>query len=68
MTWSLDHERGLTAVLFCVADPPVVDLRLGDTLNPLNIKEGDDVYFECSIRANPQKHRITWFHNVSLNI
>ncbi|KAJ1528322.1 hypothetical protein ONE63_006743 [Megalurothrips usitatus] len=48
-----------------VVHPPVVELRLGDTLNPGNIKEGDDVYFECSIRSNPAKHRIMWFHNVS---
>ncbi|KAK3925702.1 Nephrin [Frankliniella fusca] len=46
-----------------VVHPPVVELRLGDTLNPGNIKEGDDVYFECSIRSNPPKHRIAWFHN-----
>lgn len=51
--------------LFVFTDPPVVELRLGDTLNPANIKEGDDVYFECGIRSNPPKHRITWFHNVS---
>lgn len=46
-----------------VVHPPVVELHLGDTLNPSNIKEGDDVYFECSIHSNPPKHRITWFHN-----
>lgn len=48
-----------------VSDPPVVSLSLGSTLNPHEIKEGDDVYFECSVRANPKEHRITWYHNVS---
>ncbi|XP_013192090.2 hemicentin-1 [Amyelois transitella] len=46
-----------------VVYPPVVSLSLGSTLNPLDIKEGDDVYFECSVRANPKEHRITWYHN-----
>ncbi|KPJ18124.1 Nephrin [Papilio machaon] len=46
-----------------VVYPPVVSLSLGSTLNPHDIKEGDDVYFECSVRANPREHRITWYHN-----
>lgn len=40
-------------------------LALGSTLNPNDIKEGDDVYFECHIKANPKEHRITWSHDVS---
>ena len=24
---------------------------------------GDDVYFECTVRANPQPYKITWRHN-----
>lgn len=46
-------------------DQPQVTLSLGSTLNPDDIKEGDDVYFECHIKANPKEHRITWSHNVS---
>ncbi|XP_073950537.1 neural cell adhesion molecule 1-like isoform X1 [Choristoneura fumiferana] len=42
---------------------PLVTLTLGSTLNPHDIKEGDDVYFECNVRANPREHRISWFHN-----
>ncbi|KPJ21625.1 Peroxidasin-like [Papilio machaon] len=38
-------------------------MSLGSTLNPNDIKEGDDVYFECNIRANPKEHRISWYHN-----
>ena len=47
--------------------PPKVQLELGSTLRAENIKEGDDVYFECKVRANPEHHKITWRHNVSLN-
>ncbi|CAH2045583.1 unnamed protein product, partial [Iphiclides podalirius] len=42
---------------------PLVTLTLGTTLNPHDIKEGDDVYFECNVRSNPREHRISWFHN-----
>ncbi|KAJ2938745.1 hypothetical protein O0L34_g3358 [Tuta absoluta] len=42
---------------------PLVTLSLGSTLNPHDIKEGDDVYFECNLRANPREHRISWYHN-----
>jgi len=47
-------------------DPPQVILQLGNKLNPDTIKENDDVYFECNIRANPKKYKITWLHNVSI--
>lgn len=47
------------------ADQPQVTLSLGSTLNPDDIKEGDDVYFECHIKANPKEHRIAWSHDVS---
>ncbi|XP_076260413.1 sidestep IV transmembrane protein isoform X2 [Rhynchophorus ferrugineus] len=42
---------------------PVVTLKMGSTLNPQDIKEGDDVYFECNIRANPKAYKLAWFHN-----
>ena len=52
---------------FDVADVPVVSLKMGSSLNPDDIKEGDDVYFECNIRANPKAYRLAWFHNVSIS-
>lgn len=52
-------------VIIHVADPPKVTLSLGSTLNPDEIKEGDDVYFECHIKANPKENRIAWAHDVS---
>lgn len=45
----------------------MVTLKMGSSLNPDDIKEGDDVYFECNIRANPKAYRLAWFHNVSTN-
>jgi hypothetical protein len=38
---------------------------LGSTLNPDDIKEGDDVYFECHVKANPPWRKLSWLHNVS---
>ncbi|XP_024082683.1 hemicentin-1 [Cimex lectularius] len=49
-----------------VVYPPIVSLRLGSTLNSSDIKEGDDVYFECHIRANPQWRKLSWIHNGEL--
>lgn len=48
-----------------LTDPPIVSLNLGSTLSPEDIKEGDDVYFECHIRANPPWSKLTWVHDVS---
>ncbi|PBC26581.1 Titin [Apis cerana cerana] len=45
------------------ANPPIVSLNLGSTLSPEDIKEGDDVYFECHIRANPAWSKLTWIHD-----
>jgi hypothetical protein len=44
----------------------VISLELGSKLQAGDIKEGDDVYFECRIDANPKFRRLTWLHNVSL--
>ncbi|KAK8402382.1 hypothetical protein O3P69_000656 [Scylla paramamosain] len=42
---------------------PVVTLQMGSNLDPENIKEGDDVYFECHINANPDVQKVLWYHN-----
>lgn len=49
-----------------VLDPPIVILKIGQLLNLNDIKEGDDVYFECHIDANPKPHKIEWFFNVGI--
>ncbi|KAF6215884.1 hypothetical protein GE061_000219 [Apolygus lucorum] len=48
-----------------VVYPPIVSLRLGKNLNSSDIKEGDDVYFECHVRANPSWRKLSWLHNPS---
>lgn len=47
-------------------DPPLVSLRLGSTLIVDDIKEGDDLYMECQIQANPKFSKMYWMHDVSL--
>ena len=46
-------------------DPPVVSLSLGSNLEAGDIKEGDDVYFECKVTAKPPAFKIDWKYNVS---
>lgn len=46
-------------------DVPIVTLELGSKLNPNDIEEGDDVYFDCVVRANPKAYKVVWEHNVS---
>ena len=48
------------------SDAPIVSLKFGTSLNPSNIAEGNDVYFECEIDANPDVYKIVWLHNVSI--
>jgi hypothetical protein len=47
---------------------PDVQLTLGSNLMAANIKEGDDVYFDCRASALPPVTRLEWFHNVSRTI
>ncbi|PRD37714.1 UNVERIFIED_CONTAM: hypothetical protein NCL1_05190 [Trichonephila clavipes] len=39
---------------------PQLNLRLGSKLRHSNILEGNDVYFECNIRASPWVHETGW--------
>ncbi|KAF4523453.1 hypothetical protein B566_EDAN008862 [Ephemera danica] len=47
---------------------PVVHLELGSSLNPNDIEEGDDVYFECKVHGNPAAYKVIWKHNVSIKL
>ena len=51
---------------FSISDAPRLKLSLGRTLNASNLKENDDVYFECAVDARPTPKEIEWRHNVSL--
>ncbi|XP_071512238.1 cell adhesion molecule 2-like [Panulirus ornatus] len=42
---------------------PQVYLAMGSSLSPDEIKEGDDVYFECNVRAHPWVYKVVWHHN-----
>ncbi|XP_047474605.1 uncharacterized protein LOC125028972 isoform X2 [Penaeus chinensis] len=42
---------------------PRLSLLAGQNLDMDDIKEGDDVYFECNIVANPKVYKVQWFHN-----
>jgi len=42
---------------------PVVVLSFGSNLNPDNLAEGNDVYFECKIKANPEVYKVVWLHD-----
>nr|XP_053643302.1 nephrin-like [Cherax quadricarinatus] len=42
--------------------PPTVKATLGRSLKPSLLKEGDDVYFDCIVSANPEASTITWYH------
>lgn len=37
-------------------------------MNPEDIEEGDDVYFECKINANPGAYKVVWKHNVCITL
>lgn len=43
--------------------PPEVSIALGSNINGGDVKEGDDLYIECHIRANPSFHKLQWTHN-----
>ncbi|XP_069163229.1 protein turtle homolog A [Procambarus clarkii] len=42
---------------------PTAAASFGSSLDEANIKEGDDVYFECFIEANPRVSHVSWRHN-----
>nr|XP_034833774.1 kin of IRRE-like protein 1 isoform X2 [Maniola hyperantus] len=42
---------------------PETVVRLGTNLDPTNIREGTDVYFDCIIKAHPYVYKVEWRHN-----
>ena len=45
---------------FLLSDAPQVKVVLGWGLNASNVKEGDDVYFDCLVKASPPPSRVGW--------
>ncbi|XP_064091402.1 uncharacterized protein LOC135205060 [Macrobrachium nipponense] len=63
---SIPHKSVTRTVKLIVHYLPVMELTLGQPLEADNIKEGDDVYFECSIVSNPRYLRVDWYHDEAL--
>ncbi|XP_011303576.1 hemicentin-2 [Fopius arisanus] len=40
---------------------PVVTITLGSGLRANDISEGDDLYFDCDVKANPEAYKLGWF-------
>ncbi|XP_071524055.1 uncharacterized protein [Panulirus ornatus] len=55
-----DHRH---STVLSINYAPRVSVSLGRSLDATNIKEGDDLYFECSAIAKPPPHKVTWSHN-----
>ncbi|XP_064086083.1 uncharacterized protein LOC135201135 [Macrobrachium nipponense] len=56
------HYHLATSRTLQVYFAPEVKARLAPALDPEKIKEGEDVYFECVIKANPPETRVLWLH------
>ena len=50
--------------MYLFIDKPRVSLRLGKSLDPDNLRTGNDVYFECDVKSNPMPHKLVWLHRV----
>ncbi|KAG6463570.1 hypothetical protein O3G_MSEX013951, partial [Manduca sexta] len=59
----LEHTTLETSLSLSLNFVPIVTLELGSKLNPNDIEEGDDVYFECVVRANPPAYKVVWEHD-----
>ncbi|CAB3228781.1 unnamed protein product [Arctia plantaginis] len=59
----LEHNTLESSVTLNLHYVPIVSLQLGSKLNPNDIEEGDDVYFECIVRSNPPAYKVVWEHN-----
>ena len=48
-----------------ILDVPISNISLSPQIDESNIKEGDDVMFDCHVKSNPVINKITWRHEVS---
>lgn len=64
-TYNVNKEgRDDVGLFLSCSDPPEVRIALGSNINGDDVKEGDDLYIECHIRANPAFYKLQWTHNV----
>ena len=61
-----NHANKITPAFFL--DPPVVELNLGHSVDIDNIREGDDIVFDCDVEANPHPINIYWVFKVNKTI
>ncbi|XP_075972133.1 kin of IRRE-like protein 2 isoform X2 [Anticarsia gemmatalis] len=59
----LEHTTIETSITLNLHYVPIVNLQLGAKLNPNDIEEGDDVYFECIVKSNPPAYKVVWEHD-----
>ncbi|CAH0721447.1 unnamed protein product, partial [Brenthis ino] len=59
----LDHSVLESSIKLDLHYVPKVELRMGSKMNPNDIEEGDDMYFECIVSANPSAYKVVWEHN-----
>ncbi|XP_065565363.1 protein turtle-like isoform X2 [Artemia franciscana] len=55
-----------SSVQISVSYTPITFVSFGLNLKPNEIKEGDDVYFECKVKAYPKATKLSWRHNGKL--
>ncbi|CAH2210655.1 jg12119 [Pararge aegeria aegeria] len=60
---NLEHATLETSMKLNLHYVPIVELQLGSKMNPNDIEEGDDVYFDCVVSANPPAYKVVWEHN-----
>ncbi|KAK7077307.1 hypothetical protein SK128_004939, partial [Halocaridina rubra] len=49
------------SILLNVTYPPVTTIELGRGISSV-VKEGEDVYFNCNVDANPPIYKVSWYH------
>ena len=54
--------------LYIFSDPPRVRLQLGANIDPAFVFDGNDVFFECKIEANPKIYKVEWYKDVSISL
>lgn len=54
----------LTIVIFNFSDVPETQITLGTNLRADDIREGTDVYFDCTVDAVPPAYKVQWKRDV----
>ncbi|XP_063595403.1 uncharacterized protein LOC134772367 [Penaeus indicus] len=45
---------------------PIVTMSLGRSLDPDNLREENDIFFDCKVDANPDPYKVEWWHDNDL--